>query len=155
MSETNAPLDPQRSGSGAPEAGGPRFRLRLAGLAILWERIWPALWPVTALSGLFLVLALADFFRRLPGWLHAALRSEEHTSELQSHSDLVCRLLLEKKKNARGDEPPVIRLGPEPDHPPDLSRDMHADVQSHDAQRCDDCDAERHVCHHRADGCGD
>src|SRR5947207_12061422 len=27
-------------------------------------------------------------------------RSEEHTSELQSHSDLVCRLLLEKKKNA-------------------------------------------------------
>src|SRR5260221_6148020 len=33
---------------------------------------------------------------------HAGLagdgRSEEHTSELQSHSDLVCRLLLEKKK---------------------------------------------------------
>src|SRR5438132_9100529 len=27
------------------------------------------------------------------------IRSEEHTSELQSHSDLVCRLLLEKKKN--------------------------------------------------------
>src|SRR5260221_4117082 len=27
----------------------------------------------------------------------AAVRSEEHTSELQSHSDLVCRLLLEKK----------------------------------------------------------
>src|SRR5438034_6681859 len=27
-------------------------------------------------------------------------RSEEHTSELQSHSDLVCRLLLEKKKRA-------------------------------------------------------
>src|SRR5438034_1882461 len=28
---------------------------------------------------------------------HRLLRSEEHTSELQSHSDLVCRLLLEKK----------------------------------------------------------
>src|SRR5438034_8692383 len=27
------------------------------------------------------------------------MRSEEHTSELQSHSDLVCRLLLEKKKD--------------------------------------------------------
>ena len=27
-----------------------------------------------------------------------AMRSEEHTSELQSHHDLVCRLLLEKKK---------------------------------------------------------
>src|SRR5438034_2316514 len=30
-----------------------------------------------------------------------ALRSEEHTSELQSHSDLVCRLLLEKKKDKK------------------------------------------------------
>src|SRR5438034_11035210 len=29
------------------------------------------------------------------------LRSEEHTSELQSHSDLVCRLLLEKKKKEK------------------------------------------------------
>src|SRR5260221_8407236 len=28
-------------------------------------------------------------------------RSEEHTSELQSHSDLVCRLLLEKKKKTQ------------------------------------------------------
>src|SRR5260370_29756205 len=28
-----------------------------------------------------------------------AVRSEEHTSELQSHLNLVCRLLLEKKKN--------------------------------------------------------
>src|SRR5438034_3362552 len=27
----------------------------------------------------------------------SSIRSEEHTSELQSHSDLVCRLLLEKK----------------------------------------------------------
>src|SRR5260221_9343011 len=32
-----------------------------------------------------------------PG-LPLPVRSEEHTSELQSHSDLVCRLLLEKKK---------------------------------------------------------
>src|SRR5438034_8198408 len=31
-------------------------------------------------------------------WDKAKSRSEEHTSELQSHSDLVCRLLLEKKK---------------------------------------------------------
>src|SRR5438034_10249827 len=30
--------------------------------------------------------------------LYHRKRSEEHTSELQSHSDLVCRLLLEKKK---------------------------------------------------------
>src|SRR5438034_6241837 len=31
-------------------------------------------------------------------------RSEEHTSELQSHSDLVCRLLLEKKKKKSQNE---------------------------------------------------
>src|SRR5476649_3014114 len=33
------------------------------------------------------------------------VRSEEHTSELQSHSDLVCRLLLEKKKPSSGCRP--------------------------------------------------
>src|SRR2546427_4094317 len=32
-----------------------------------------------------------------------SLRSEEHTSELQSQSNLVCRLLLEKKKKKRAD----------------------------------------------------
>src|SRR5260221_8248216 len=32
-------------------------------------------------------------------------RSEEHTSELQSHSDLVCRLLLEKKKKKTQPDP--------------------------------------------------
>src|SRR5260370_27258133 len=38
-------------------------------------------------------------------------RSEEHTSELQSHLNLVCRLLLEKKKSRRelNDD---VRLGP-------------------------------------------
>src|SRR2546421_4989251 len=35
---------------------------------------------------------------RLEGRLLMRQRSEEHTSELQSRSDLVCRLLLEKKK---------------------------------------------------------
>src|SRR5260221_9896682 len=35
-------------------------------------------------------------------------RSEEHTSELQSHSDLVCRLLLEKKKKKR---PTIVPCG--------------------------------------------
>src|SRR5450432_2753036 len=35
-------------------------------------------------------------------------RSEEHTSELQSRSDLVCRLLLEKKKTTRG--PPIVTV---------------------------------------------
>src|SRR5947207_9415254 len=56
-------------------------------------------------------LGMFYLFSRLPLWGMLPLgliysvsiswninRSEEHTSELQSHSDLVCRLLLEKKK---------------------------------------------------------
>src|SRR5437588_3661593 len=35
--------------------------------------------------------------RQRPALAHQLVRSEEHTSELQSHSELVCRLLLEKK----------------------------------------------------------
>src|SRR2546430_9132899 len=41
------------------------------------------------------------------------VRSEEHTSELQSQSNLVCRLLLEKKKK---DAPPRSRGAPPPLH---------------------------------------
>src|SRR5260221_10766038 len=40
-------------------------------------------------------------------------RSEEHTSELQSHSDLVCRLLLEKKKK----QIPTTRIDDHNTHP--------------------------------------
>src|ERR1019366_9802945 len=48
--------------------------------------------------------ALVGSFRRLDlsggrAPAHSVLRSEEHTSELQSLTNLVCRLLLEKKKN--------------------------------------------------------
>src|SRR5260221_3155289 len=39
------------------------------------------------------------------------LRSEEHTSELQSHSDLVCRLLLEKKKRKYISSTHVVNIG--------------------------------------------
>src|SRR5699024_12816494 len=38
------------------------------------------------------------------------LRSEEHTSELQSRFDLVCRLLLEKKKTHEGTRPSLRRV---------------------------------------------
>src|SRR3989440_1510793 len=41
----------------------------------------------------------------------ARYRSEEHTSELQSRSDLVCRLLLEKKKNKSIPQPPPLQGG--------------------------------------------
>src|SRR5436190_9808170 len=50
--------------------------------------------------------APAEGHAAVPGfleWLRRAQpgRSEEHTSELQSHSDLVCRLLLEKKNRSK------------------------------------------------------
>src|SRR5438034_4714814 len=52
-------------------------------------------------------------------------RSEEHTSELQSHSDLVCRLLLEKKKENtlevqkhKAVQPHPQRHGPAPRNTP-------------------------------------
>src|SRR2546430_12292757 len=46
------------------------------------------------------------------------LRSEEHTSELQSQSNLVCRLVLEKKKQIpRRLRPPRLYTPPRPDPP--------------------------------------
>src|SRR6266508_6907442 len=54
----------------------------------------PRSWPTTS------PLAIA-------GW--AKSRSEEHTSELQSRGQLVCRLLLEKKKNTKN--PILLKVG--------------------------------------------
>src|SRR5204862_6646933 len=46
-----------------------------------------------------------DFQIQVPGDIDIRIkRSEEHTSELQSRRDLVCRLLLEKKKKGRNTE---------------------------------------------------
>src|SRR2546430_7214886 len=50
----------------------------------------------------------------------AVIRSEEHTSELQSQSNLVCRLLLEKKKNK-----PYCRT-PKEFQPPAIIRLSHS-----------------------------
>src|SRR5260370_32369612 len=51
--------------------------------------------PITLLySSMVLGHPFSNSSGRAPGF-----RSEEHTSELQSHLNLVCRLLLEKKKN--------------------------------------------------------
>ena len=48
-------------------------RLRLARMALAWERLWLALWPAVALVGLFAVFALFDLLPALPAWLHALL----------------------------------------------------------------------------------
>src|SRR5574340_1364643 len=47
----------------------------------------------------------------------AEIRSEEHTSELQSPKELVCRLLLEKKKQPHPPTPPPQHRT-KPKHPP-------------------------------------
>lgn len=51
----------------------PGLRLRLARLALAWERLWPALWPATGILGLFLAVALSGFVPALGGWTHSAL----------------------------------------------------------------------------------
>jgi len=69
---------------------GPAARLRdaVSDGDELWDGLIVYVAAYAALTGLGLTGA------RFP----AAARSEEHTSELQSHHDLVCRLLLETKK---------------------------------------------------------
>src|SRR2546426_3598989 len=59
-------------------------------------------------------VGLGDIYRAFRNWELPAYagdhwRSEEHTSELQSPCNLVCRLLLEKKKKSLPDRPPHLR----------------------------------------------
>ncbi len=56
----------------APEALNPRT-LRLARLALFWEKLWPAAWPAVGVVGLFAALAFVGLFALLPGWLHLLL----------------------------------------------------------------------------------
>lgn len=47
-------------------------RMGLAKLALAWESLWRSLWPLTALAGIFLVVALLDLLPLLPAAAHAA-----------------------------------------------------------------------------------
>src|SRR5690625_5456613 len=75
----------------------------------LYERPRDPIAPVLSVEGVttFVVSEdLSDFFYSALSWSKADFgkgRSEEHTSELQSRGHLVCRLLLEKKKNTEVD----------------------------------------------------
>src|SRR6516225_7684408 len=66
---------------------------------------------------------------QLPPGVKLYARSEEHTSELQSHVNLVCRLLLEKKKK----KPPVWSIWP---RPPRASSPASCSTSTGDS-RCD------------------
>src|SRR5438034_10530056 len=75
---------------------------RMAGYRTSWHGMMTAFFTLFVLLVILLIGGLADrgvFAGSGIRSLADVLRSEEHTSELQSHSDLVCRLLLEKKKN--------------------------------------------------------
>jgi uncharacterized protein (TIGR02302 family) len=48
-------------------------RRALARVTLLFERLWPAVWPAVGLAGAFLCLALLDVPALLPGWGHLAL----------------------------------------------------------------------------------
>jgi len=48
-------------------------RRALARAAILFERVWPALWPPLGVAGVFLCAALLDLPRMLPAWAHISL----------------------------------------------------------------------------------
>src|SRR3712207_7168410 len=67
----------------------------------LWK--WKP-WIAVPLLAIFFMVDIAYFAANLTkvpdgGWFPLLVRSEEHTSELQSRQYLVCRLLLEKKNN--------------------------------------------------------
>src|SRR3712207_7094967 len=78
------------------------------------DRFWLAgllggLAAATRSAGVLLLVALALLYLYGPrGRPASARRSEEHTSELQSRQYLVCRLLLEKKKNTL--HPPIHHM---------------------------------------------
>src|SRR5436309_10131700 len=72
---------------------------RLATLSVSIRRLQP-FWRTCAILNTSRPLARADTRSARP---ISVERSEEHTSELQSRENLVCRLLLEKKK-----EPPML-----------------------------------------------
>ncbi|MEX2451167.1 MAG: DUF4175 family protein, partial [Rhodospirillales bacterium] len=47
-----------------------RILLRLARGALLWEQIWLAVWPLVAVTGIFVAIVLFDFLPHLPVWFH-------------------------------------------------------------------------------------
>src|SRR5688572_31769552 len=70
-----------------------------------WPRLKPPFPAVVGLFGAPTVVNNVETLANVPAIIEkgADWRSEEHTSELQSQSNLVCRLLLEKKKPPRAD----------------------------------------------------
>src|SRR2546428_13055749 len=72
-----------------------RFGGGFRSIFLLVLRLLPAIALIMPIYIVYKLLGITN------NYLSLIVRSEEHTSELQSRSDLVCRLLLEKKKSTR------------------------------------------------------
>src|SRR5256885_4099941 len=68
------------------------------------------------LAAVFLLTLFLAVRAQIASTYHRATRSEEHTSELQSPCNLVCRLLLEKKKYTYGSQPLTLENASECHH---------------------------------------
>src|SRR2546430_3351352 len=98
-----------RDAKGKARSGTPREAAQGADallLAVHWSRVDDVLQQAGDLSGKVIVTCSLPMNAGDTGLVIAhsssgAERSEEHTSELQSQSNLVCRLLLEKKKKIK------------------------------------------------------
>jgi uncharacterized protein (TIGR02302 family) len=66
--------DPSAFRTGSRAEQTERF-VALSRLALLWERIWPGLWPASGIAGLFAAAALFDLFEPLPWTAHALILS--------------------------------------------------------------------------------
>ncbi len=73
ISRDHAKTRQRRSVLGGASAEGPPLlsaRLRAAQSVLFWETLWPRIWPLVGLAGLFLALALLDLLPALPAWAH-------------------------------------------------------------------------------------
>ncbi|MDJ0935678.1 MAG: DUF4175 domain-containing protein [Kiloniellales bacterium] len=73
ISRDHAKNRQRRSVLGGASAEGPPLlsaRLRAAQSVLFWETLWPRIWPLVGLAGLFLALALLDLLPALPAWAH-------------------------------------------------------------------------------------
>src|SRR5882762_8736397 len=100
----DTPEHHRTSKKGTPTMGGVIILCAILGSTFLWANlanryVWVAM---LAIAGYGLI-GMWDDWTKIRAKRGIPSRSEEHTSELQSHLNLVCRLLLEKKKKKPGE----------------------------------------------------
>src|SRR5947209_9969527 len=91
---------------------GPNPAKRTPGCPGAWGNFKPKEIPSTTPQAIVPTVSPLAVVKVYSSWVvngtgDSAVRSEEHTSELQSRQYLVCRLLLEKKKNSTSSENPA------------------------------------------------